>query len=188
MQNLFAPSIRRLEVEPFRIAITGHCDLGDVSDVSFVTHAFVALLDKYKCIHSQGILALSGLAPGADTIFAEVALSLAIPLAACIATSAVIDKYPAGVERDQHFRLRVRSQNVTELPFTDRSSEAYLALGLWLVNSCDLLVAAWNGRPPAKPGGTGDVVAIAQQHGRPVIHIHTIDRTITPLVSALAKT
>jgi len=84
---------------------------------------------------------------------------------------------------DQHFRLRAHSRIVHELPFSERSAESYLALGHWLVDSCNLLIAVWNGTPPAKPGGTGDVVAMAQQVGRPIIHIHPIQRTITWLTS-----
>jgi hypothetical protein len=134
-----------------------------------------------KMAHPAGVVALSGLAPGADTIFAEVALRLDIPLDACIAATAVIEKYAPGPELDQHLRLRQFSRQVHTLPFTERSGEAYLALGRWLVHSCDLLIAAWNGHPAAKPGGTGDVVAYACTYGRPVLHVHTVQHTIAPL-------
>jgi hypothetical protein len=183
MSMLPTHQLKTASAGPFRVAVTGHCDLGDETVISFVAQTFSALLGQFKRVHPAGVVALSGLAPGADTIFAEVALGLAIPLEVCIAASAVVEKYALGPERDQHFRLRALSRPVTKLPFTKRSAEAYLALGGWLVNSCDLLIAAWNGWPPSKPGGTGDVVAIAQQCGRPVIHIHTLRRTTALLVS-----
>jgi hypothetical protein len=166
---------------PLFVAVTGHCALGDDVTIAFVTQAFTALLLEIKATQPAGVVALSGLAPGADTIFAEVALTLAIPLEACIAATNVIEKYAPGPEREQHFRLRQASQHVHTLPFTERCGQAYLALGYWLVHSCDLLIAAWHGRPAAKPGGTGDVVAYARTQGRPVIHIHTGRRTIAPL-------
>lgn len=166
---------------PYRVAVTGHWNLGDAATVAFVTQAFAALLAQLLREHPEGLVALSGLALGADTLFAEAALAQGIPLEACIANSAAIEKYPPGPERDQHFRLRARSRHVNELPFTERSAESYLALGRWLVDNSGLLIAAWNGEAPAKPGGTGDVVAMAIAAGRPVLHVHTVRRTITML-------
>jgi hypothetical protein len=170
---------------PYRVAVTGHIVLGDAAAISFVAQAFLSLLSQLKEAHPEGLVALFGLAPGADALFAEAALRLELPLEACLANSAVGQKLEAGPMRDQHYQLRARSRVVHELPFTERSAASYLALGQWLVESCDLLLAAWNGAPPAKPGGTGDVVAIAQRCGRPIIHIHPLQRTIVTL-SALA--
>lgn len=166
---------------PFRVAVTGHWSLGDAATHAFVSQAFLALLSQLLREHSQGLVALSGLALGADTLFAEAALSLGIPLESCIANQAVLEKYAPGPEREQHMRLRSRSHILHELPFATRCAESYLALGQWLVHSSDLLIAAWNGEPAAKPGGTGDVVSMAQAAGRPVIHIHTLQRHICVL-------
>jgi hypothetical protein len=52
-----------------------------------------------------------------------------------------------------------------------------MALGRWLVDSCDVLVAAWSGLPAAAEGGTGDVAAYARAVGRRGVHIHTLQRT-----------
>lgn len=174
--NLPMPAPR--QDRPFFVAITGHCHLGNEATIQFVTQAFETLLLQIQHAHPEGVVALSGLAPGADTIFAEAALNLAIPLEACIAATAVIEKYAPGPELEQHLWLRQSSRQVHMLPFTERSGEAYLALGHWLVHSCDLLIAAWNGQPALKPGGTGDVVAYAYTQARPVLHIDTVRHTI----------
>lgn len=175
------PATPIASLQPYRVAVTGHWSLGDAATVAFVTQAFAALLAQLLRAHPEGVVALSGLALGADTLFAEAALALGIPLDACIANRAAIEKYAPGPERDQHFRLRARSRSVHELPFAERSAESYLALGRWLVDNADMLIAAWNGAAPAKPGGTGDVVALARAAGRPVIHVHPVERTITML-------
>jgi hypothetical protein len=164
-----------------RIAVTGHWSLGDAATVAFVRQAIESLLRQFQSDNPQGVVALSGLALGADTIFAEEALALGIPLDSCIANQAVLEKYAIGYERDHHLELRMRSRRLVELPFGERSAESYLALGHWLVDSCDVLVAVWNGEAPAKPGGTGDVVTMAQQAGRQIIHIHPVERTIRAL-------
>jgi hypothetical protein len=33
------------------------------------------------------------------------------------------------------------------------------------------MIAVWGGKPPASPGGIGDIVAYARRLGRPVTHI-----------------
>lgn len=168
---------------PLKVAVTGHWSLGDTATVVFVTQAFVALLTRLKYAYPHGVVVLSGLALGADTIFAEAALALELPLDTCIANTAVLEKYAPGLECEQHLRLRACSRSLLELPFAERSAASYLALGRWLVDSCDLLIAAWNGEAPAKPGGTGDVVAMALATGRPVIHVDTVQHTVMLLQS-----
>jgi hypothetical protein len=56
-----------------------------------------------------------------------------------------------------------------------------MPLRRWLVDSFDLLIAAWNDLPAAAEGGTGDVVTYARSRGRSGIHIHTLRRQITSL-------
>lgn len=123
-------------------------------------------------------MALSGLAEGADTIFAEQAIALGISLDAIIAYRDLIADFSPGSSRARHLHLCALSRALHMLPFSERSVEAYSALGRQLVNSCDLLVEAWNGLPPIDEGGTSAVVSYAHMIGRPVIHVHTLQQTI----------
>lgn len=173
--------------QPFRVAVTGHWSLGDAATVAFVAQSFAGLLGQLVDQHPEGVVALSGLALGADTLFAEAALALGLPLEGCIANRAALEKYAPGPERERHFWIRAQCCAVHELPFAERSADSYLALGRWLVESSDLLIAAWNGERPAKPGGTGDVVGMALEAGRPVLHIHPGRRTIA-LLAPLGET
>ena len=84
------------------------------------------------------------------------------------------------VGRERYERLLAQARVEHRLPHAERSNEAYLAGGLWVVDHCDLLVVVWNGQPATGKGGTGDVVDYARRVGRPYIHIHTVERTITP--------
>ena len=164
--------------QPFYVAVTGHCRLGDSATMEFVAAAFDRLLMQLQHDHPADLVALSGLAEGADTLFAEAALARGIALEVCLACTDVIENFTPGAARDQHLMLRERSRRIHTLPFTERSNAAYMALGHWLVDTSDLLIAAWNGLPALAEGGTGDVVAYARQQGRPLIHIHTVQRTI----------
>lgn len=166
---------------PYCIGVTGHRTLGDPATVQFVTQAFRDLLSKMQREHAEGVIARSGLAEGSDTLFAEAALVLGIPLEAVIAYEGFEEDFPPGSARQRYQHLLEQCQAVHRLPFRDRSDDAYLAVGQWIVDHSDLLLAAWNGQSAAGKGGTGDVVAYAQQVGRPVVHIHTTEHTIKPL-------
>lgn len=126
-------------------------------------------------------MALSGLAAGSDTIFAETALAYDIPLEACLACAEIAENFTSGPERERFYNLLACSRRVHRLPFMERSNAAYMALGRWLVDSSDLLIAVWNGLPAVAPGGTGDVVAYARQRGRTVIHVNPVEKKITLL-------
>jgi hypothetical protein len=165
----------------YRIAVTGHRNLGDSDTVQFVAHAFQLLLAQAQQAHPAGVVALFGVAAGADMLFAEAALALGIPLDAVIAYEGFIADFPPGPLREQYLHLLAHCRNVSTLPFRQRSDAAYMAVGCRLADNCDLMLAAWNGQPAAGHGGTGDVVAYARYIGRPVIHIDTTRHSIRHL-------
>lgn len=172
---------RRALTHAFRVAVTGHQHLGDDQTAAFVHSHFGLLLARLRDAHPEGLIGLSGLAAGADTLFAEVALRGGLPLEACLAAADIVENFAAGTERERFLTLCAMSRRIHRLPFPTGSNAAYMALGRWLVDSCDLLIAAWNGLPAAAEGGTADVVGYAQSVGRPVIHIHTLLHTVQPL-------
>jgi hypothetical protein len=49
--------------------------------------------------------------------------------------------------------------------------EAYAAVGRYVVDHCDVLIAIWDGAPPQKPGGTAEIVEYARKAERPLIRI-----------------
>lgn len=162
----------------FRVAVTGHQHLGDDATVAFVGQSFGGQLARLRDTHPAGVVALSGLAAGADTLFAEIALRGGLPLEVCLAAPDIVENFAAGPERERFLTLCALSRRVHRLPYPERSPKAYMGLGRWLVESCDLLIAAWNGLPAAGEGGTGDVVAYARSLGRPVVHVHTLERVV----------
>lgn len=169
---------RQVLTRAFRVAVTGHQQLGDDQTAAFVHSHFGQLLAQLRDAHPEGLIGLSGLAAGADTLFAEVALRGGLPLETCLAAADVIENFPVGAERERFLTLCAMSRCIHCLPFPTRSNAAYMALGRWLVDSCDLLVAAWDGLPAAAEGGTADVVGYAQSVRRSVLHIHTLLHTV----------
>lgn len=168
-----------------RVAVTGHQQLGDSSSEAFVRTAFDALCAMIGQ-HVPDITIYSGLAAGADTLFAESALAHNLRLEAVFAAADIAENFALGPVRDRFNHLCQRSTAIHRLPFASRSEHAYLVLGQWLVDHSDLLIAAWNGLPAVGMGGTGDVVAYAQQQGCPVIHVHPGERRVALLDNGVA--
>ena len=51
--------------------------------------------------------------------------------------------------------------------------QAYKAVGQYVVNHCDILIALWDGEPSRGKGGTAEIVEYAAKRKRPVIIIST---------------
>lgn len=169
-----------------RIAVTGHQELGGAATEAFLTDALRQLLGALRRDGAAPTV-LSGLAAGADTLFAEAALAEGCRLEACLACAEIEANFAPGAPLARFRALRHQCAAVHRLPFVERSNAAYMALGRWLVDTGDLLVAAWNGLPAVAEGGTGDVVAYALERGRPVVHLHTRQHRLAMLAAPLPK-
>jgi hypothetical protein len=49
--------------------------------------------------------------------------------------------------------------------------DAYAAVGRYVVDHCDVLIAVWDGKPSASRGGTAEIVRYALQQDRPVLRV-----------------
>ncbi len=159
---------------PLVVGVTGHRAFGADPRVPLRVRAgLVRLLDHYRA-EAGRVVAVSGLAAGADTLFAEAAVGLDLPLWAVVPFAAYPDDF-AGPDRERFETLLGLAARVERLPFAGRSGAAYLAAGLWVADVSDRLVAVWDGNPAAGVGGTGDVVAHARAAGKPV-HVIPVAR------------
>lgn len=164
---------------PYRIGITGHRNLGDEAMVAFVAEQVAHILERAEAKYNGQLVALSALAEGADQLFAEAALTRGILLEVVIPFANYADDFSPGPTCAHYEWLLSCAKIVHHLPYTERSDEAYLAGGQWIVEHSDLLVAVWNGRPAAGKGGTGDVVRFAQRVARQCIYVNPLDYTVT---------
>jgi hypothetical protein len=160
-----------------RIAIVGHRALGGEAVEGFVAQASKTLLQDAKG-RWQRVDAVSALAEGADTLFAEAALELDVPLHVVTPFAEYESDFVEPRARLRHAVLRASAVTETRLPFYARSDGAYEAAMRWVVDTCDLLVAAWDGRPSVGRGGTGDAVGYALATGRPLVHLDTAERAV----------
>jgi hypothetical protein len=125
----------------------------------------------------------SNLAAGADQLFVEALLALAIPFAAVIPCAGYDDAFTDEHARAEYRRLRARAAEVAELAYDRPSEDAFYAAGIAVVDRCQLLFAVWNGRPARGRGGTANVVAYAIAAGKPVLHLNPDDCAICMLLA-----
>lgn len=115
---------------------------------------------------SLGCHGFCSLAAGADQEFAELLLRNGGELHVVIPSQSYEETFGTQDERLRYRRLLQLSGSVTTLPYPRPTEGAFLAAGIVVVERCDILLALWDGEASAGLGGTGDIVAYAQQVGR----------------------
>jgi len=151
-----------------RLGIVGHRVL-DPEAREFVAFACSALIADAQRVTK--VAAVSALAEGADTLFAEVALSAGATLEVVRPYEGFEGEFLSGERRGRYRELVAAASQETRLPFNSRSTRAYEAAMRRVTDVCDVLVAAWDGTPPRGTGGTADTVQYARSIGRRVVHL-----------------
>lgn len=146
-----------------RIAITGHRGLPPA-----VEREVDAALRAHLAPLGGGLIGLSCLADGADTLFARAVVEAGADLEAVVPAERYRDGLPPA-HRPVYDALLARAALVHRLPFTDSTPQAHLEAGRHLVDHSDELLAVWDGRAARGLGGTADIVAYAQECDRPVV-------------------
>ena len=154
-----------------KIAITGHRNLLNEDEVS----KNIALGLQYFQSIDKDLQAISALAVGADTIFAQEANELNIPIRYILPFELrVYEEDFSTTQRKILHNLLAQNQQqyevVSSLKDTklETRNEAYLVVGKRLVDECDIVLVVWNGEDAQGTGGTGDVVAYARTQNKPV--------------------
>jgi hypothetical protein len=164
-----------------RVGVTGHRTIPDEDAIAArVDDVLVRLLARLPTELSTPVLLeiVSPLGEGTDRIVAERALEIPgailevpLPLAA--------DDYERDFEtpasRDRFRALLARAERSWVVNGGTDRIDAYRETGAYVVDSCDVLIAVWDGLPPRGPGGTGDVVDRAMRQRMPVFVIGVDD-------------
>jgi hypothetical protein len=157
-----------------RIGITGHQRLADPSSWDWVRHELAAILSR-----SAGpLVGVSSLAAGADQILADLVLRQGGALEVVIPFPGYAQEFGEGRDAREYERLLRVASGVETLRRNGSDEEAYMEAGKRVVNSSDLLVAVWDGRPSNGLGGTADVVEYAIRQKKRVIHLNPVTRAV----------
>ena len=159
--------------EGYRVMVTGHRDVRGERAV-VVRQALERVLTKLKERHPDGLVAVCGMAVGADTEFGEVSVQLGCPLVAAIPTDTQSDPWPipARVRYQVLLNQAVFQVNVWEEPGyeTIAIGSRFHARNRWMIDHTmgGAAIAVWDGR---QAGGTWAAVREILRHGRKVLVI-----------------
>jgi hypothetical protein len=147
-----------------RIGVTGHMNLTPET-TPLVREATRNALLPYV---SEGLTGISCLAVGADTIFAETALDLGGALEVILPASDYRERRVEPGHLQVFDYLTRRATNVRIMPYPISNRDAYEAANEALLDSCDRLIAVWDGQATADKGGTAAVIESAKRRNLPV--------------------
>lgn len=147
-----------------RIAVTGHRPdkLGREYDYQGPYSSFIRQEIKKILQDRNPTQAISGMALGVDTIFAQEALNLQIPLLAAIPFNGQECKWPTASQKLYHEILQNALTTLHVVCDGGYNSAKMQIRNEYMVNNCDVLVAVWNGMQ----GGTLNCVRYAEKQQR----------------------
>lgn len=154
-----------------RVGVTGHRDLADPPG------ARVRCIDALRAIRRPGvpIEIWSSLAEGADRLVAEMVPTMADSLVVVLPLDPADYRQDFGTESSRRrFDDLLESALRVEVTGADAGGSresAYERAGLAIVEACEVLLALWDGEPARGRGGTADIVRVARERGRSVIHV-----------------
>src|SRR5690348_12609296 len=104
------------------------------------------------------LVGITGLAAGADSVFADGVIAHDGALHVVLAFADFERSLASDDERSRFRRLLARAATVETLEVEGTDDDAYLAEGRRVVALSELLVAVWDGEAARGRGGTADVV------------------------------
>lgn len=166
-----------------RIAITGHRPhkLGNDYDLTSplikkIKSEIVSILIRQGILTDSKLMyhkksedmLITGMALGIDMLFAEIAVEYGIPFTAAIPFANQPDKWPPKTQT-RYYRLLDKASEVVNVSKKVNYRPEYMQLrNIWMVDSCDLLIAVWDG----SDGGTHNCVRYAVEKQREYIQIN----------------
>ncbi|HEY7269662.1 MAG TPA: hypothetical protein VH951_07530 [Dehalococcoidia bacterium] len=171
-----------LKTAVLRVGVTGHRRLDDAAGISVrLREELSTLVDRLARVEDAhvAVAVVSPLADGADRLLAHEVLdnpahmpqfagaTLEAPLP--FERSRYLQDFDA-TSAQEFERLAALATEVLALSAPD----GYAAVGRYVVDHCDVMVAIWDGQEPRGAGGTGDIVEYARSRGRPLIWISSL--------------
>jgi hypothetical protein len=146
-----------------RIGISGHQDIPD-QGIAFVRSGITRVVSR----SGDDLVGVSSLAAGADQLFASIVLENGGRLHIIIPSDDYETTFSGSKDLSQFQFLLKRADTVEKLTYRSPSEDAYLAAGRRVVDSSNLLLAVWDGKPAKGKGGTADIVEYARHRGSKV--------------------
>jgi hypothetical protein len=162
------------------IGFSGHRVLKNEDEIAAI---IADQLQKIRADVVGELAAISSIAVGGDTVFAEQVWNAGIKWIALLPfpedefkKDAKFGDEPESVwmKRWERSKESLDKAVVTDIWSPVRDEKSYKDVGINMVDECDILIAVWDGQKAKGPGGTAEIVAYAraQRIPKPVVWIH----------------
>lgn len=121
---------------------------------------------------------LSPLAEGADRLVARELLKVSgsqLQVVLPLEKDEYLKDFAQRESREEFNKLLESATSVIQPVSNPKRPEAYMAVGRYIVDHCDVLLAIWDGNTANGKGGTADVIDYAREKKCPVFRIHSND-------------
>ncbi len=159
------------------IGVTGHLYLTDLDKIERGVNEALRRIET-TC-PKLPLEVISSLAEGADRLVVrhvlerpEARLVVPLPLARC----EYMSDFGSADSRAEFLQLLNRADEVIEMPPVDTREAAYEAAGLYILDTCDVLLAIWDGQSAQGRGGPGAIVKHARCRKLPLAWVHAGNR------------
>ena len=151
-----------------RVGVTGHRRL-DVT--AALERAIDDVLGRIAVAFSTPLTIVSPLAEGADQLVVRRAIALGhrkliVPLP--LPQDDYLRSFELAEARGEFLRLVAQADEVVVMDEAPSHVDAYHAVGRWVLDHSEVLLAIWDGEPPRGEAGTGAIVDEARERGLPV--------------------
>jgi hypothetical protein len=162
----------------FTVGIVGHRVLGGEDVHFYVQSCCHKILSDLKAKYPK-VRAISAISEGADSIFAQCAVSLNIELESVIPFQDFKADFGDEVAGERYIRLRRCSDFETKVNFSKRSNLAYRRSMQWVVLKSNILIAVWDGRKIGSIGGTWEAISLCEKLNKAMININVRTKTMS---------
>ena len=164
-------------MDALKVMITGHRPdkiRGHEEWIASVLHDILSGMLR----RNLSIEAISGMALGVDTIYAEAALSLSIPMIAAVPFIGQESRWSRPAQ-ERYKAILACAKDVVIVSEGSFASWKFLRRNTWMVEQCNVAIAVWDG----SSGGTRHAVSEILRLGRKGIRVDPILRTIGVLAA-----
>lgn len=144
-----------------RIGVIGHQRL-----TAAVRAEVLSWLKQNDAI-GPGTVVVSTLKPGAPQVVVRCALDRGASLDLIVPSQRYEASFPDATSLDEYRDMKARASSTETLDFPSPTEDAYLAAGKRVIDTCDEVLAVWDGRSARRASGTGNLVEMVKRAGKP---------------------
>lgn len=159
------------------VGVTGHRFLADPTKLNAGVETALRRIER--SFPREPLAVISPLAEGADRLVAQHFLErpgthLIVPLP--LPQSDYMTDFASNSSREEFLHLLAQADEVITLPPESSRDQAYTAVGWYVLEHSNVLIALWDGKTAQGVGGTGEIVAQARARSLPLAWIHAGNR------------